>query len=98
MQLRLVLNAFEQGRALSLTQLSRRLGIEPGALEGMLQFWVKKGKLREVGLQGCTTCGARGGCPILIATARRYELVNGSDGDARPVLPCQAAVRKPRAQ
>jgi hypothetical protein len=31
--------------ALNLGDLSRKLGIERGALDGMIQFWVRKGRL-----------------------------------------------------
>jgi hypothetical protein len=42
----------------SLDELSRRLDIERSALEGMIAFWVRKGKLQE-----SAVCGGRGpGC------------------------------------
>ena len=42
---------------LALTDLSRRLGIERGALEGMVQFLERKGKLRRV-CQAPAACDA----------------------------------------
>ena len=33
--------------ALNLSDLSHKLGIERSALDGMIQFWVRKGKLRD---------------------------------------------------
>ena len=46
--LRTVLTAFEQAdRPLSLTQLATDLSVPPAMLEGMIDFWVRKGRLRE---------------------------------------------------
>ena len=43
----------------SLDELSRQLGIERGALEGMIAFWVRKGRLQD----SSNLCGAAGpGC------------------------------------
>ena len=75
MQLRDVLNAFEQNGPASLAQMSRDLEIEASALEGMIQFWVRKGKLREVCDLGCASCGAQSSCPACVLVPRRYELV-----------------------
>ena len=33
--------------ALNLSDLSRKLGVERSALDGMIQFWVRKGRLRD---------------------------------------------------
>jgi hypothetical protein len=38
MQLRAVLEAFESGQSFTLPQLARRLNVEPGLLEDMIQF------------------------------------------------------------
>ena len=38
--------------AITLKELSRKLGVEPDALEGMLQFWVQKGRIQD----DSTTC------------------------------------------
>jgi len=47
-----------------LTTVSRCLDIEPGALEGMLQLLVRKGRLREItpGSEACARCSRRSGC------------------------------------
>ncbi len=45
-----ILNEFKKSAgAISLDQLSRKLGVEKSALEGMLETMVRQGKLREVG-------------------------------------------------
>ena len=51
-----------------LAELSRRLGVERGALDGMIQFWGQKGRLRDdvpTGRADSTICGdsCRGSCP-----------------------------------
>ena len=70
-KLREVLRAFEQAQGpMSLDDLSRQLGVERGTLEAMLDFWVRKGRLRGVNpsqlLDGCTACSAASGCPFVI--------------------------------
>lgn len=74
-----VLRAFEEaeGGALTVDLLAARLGVEKSALQGMLDFWVRKGRLREVGGGGgtfavascagggpfsCVGCGSPNGC------------------------------------
>lgn len=47
------------GGAVTIGELSRRLGVEPGAVEGMLQTLVRLGKLKEE-VMG-SSCG-RGAC------------------------------------
>jgi DNA-binding IclR family transcriptional regulator len=64
--LRLVLTYFETNQgAVSLPQLARTLGIERETLHNMLDFWVRKGKLRESVGAACTTCGSAAGCPFV---------------------------------
>ncbi len=46
--LREVLRAFETARGpLSLNDMARDLDITPGMLDGMIEYWVRKGKIRE---------------------------------------------------
>ena len=92
MQLRDVLNAFEQNGPASLAQMARDMDVEASALEGMIQFWVRKGKLREVCDLGCSSCGAHGSCPVVTLTPRRYELV-ADDSPATPHLVQEAPKR-----
>lgn len=64
-----VLQAFEHASGpVSLDELSRELGIERSALEGMIAFWVRKGRLKDnsgscgsTGL-GCSCSSHPGGC------------------------------------
>lgn len=87
-QLRAVLDRFaDQSTPVSLNQMAREMALEPGVLHGMIDYWVRKGKLREVnsGGEACTTCGIKGACPFVIALPRYYELVQ--DGDTSQDLP-----------
>jgi len=60
-------------------KLSRRLGVERSALEGMLQLLVRQGKLREVGpgTEACTHCAGRLSCASIQTgnVGKAYELV-----------------------
>jgi hypothetical protein len=83
--LRQVLDVFEQTTGpLSLAQVARELGVERGVLDGMIQHWVRKGKLRETNGDGqiCGSCGGAEGCPFVTPMPRRYELANGDPVEA----------------
>lgn len=87
--LRQVLEQFERSDGVvSLPQMARTLGIERAMLQNMIDFWVRKGKLREVGAPACTTCGGASECPFMMALPRCYELV-GKDNPivAPPAIP-----------
>ena len=86
--LRQVLEHFEQSHgAVSLPQMARTLGIERETLQNMIEYWMRKGKLREITAPACTTCGSASRCPFIIALPRCYELVAGteSSGGVEPV-------------
>lgn len=92
--LRQVLNAFEQAEEpRSLNDMARDLGITPGMLTGMIDYWVRKGKLREtsLGQETCNTCGSAEGCPFILRLPRSYELVTGDNppGLAPASVPCK---------
>ncbi|MFQ3631369.1 FeoC-like transcriptional regulator [Roseiflexus sp.] len=60
-----ILDAIEQANGpVSLDELSQQLQIEAGALEGMIAFWVRKGRLKDTTVAACRgsgrgcTCGA----------------------------------------
>ncbi|MCC6972787.1 MAG: hypothetical protein IT322_02130 [Anaerolineae bacterium] len=85
MHLREVLEIFEKGDVLSLAQIAQQWGIEQSALEGMILFWVRKGKLREITTSGCSGCSAHKGCPVVVTLPRRFELVTETSGE--PTVP-----------
>jgi len=76
-----ILKTFRQTRGpLDLNELSRQLGAERSALEGMLELLVRQGKLKEVtpGSEGCAHCNDRSYCAHLQAgnlMGKVYELV-----------------------
>jgi len=75
------------GGVLNLDELSGRLGVERGALEGMIQFWVRKGRLKDDDLEmdaamsSCGLSGACGNCPgpancaFVMKMPKSYSLV-----------------------
>ena len=85
--LRQVLQEIEAAQGtISLTDLSRKLGLEPGALEGMIQFWVRKGRLKDderdnqqlfavCGGGSCgRSCPGAQGCPFVAKMPRTFSL------------------------
>ncbi|MFZ5910267.1 MAG: FeoC-like transcriptional regulator [Chloroflexota bacterium] len=79
-----VLNEITHAREpITLTVLSRKLGIEPGALEGMLAHWVRKGRLKEDDIYpeaahsagSCgPSCGGAETCSFVAKMPRSYSL------------------------
>ncbi|NJK82203.1 MAG: hypothetical protein HC893_10485 [Chloroflexaceae bacterium] len=78
-----VLHEIEQAREpLSLNDLARRLEIDPGTLDGMLTFWVRKGRIvvRDGDESTCTTgsgcgsCASTVGCPFAGKAPRTFML------------------------
>ena len=70
---------------LRLNELATRLNIEPSALEGMLAFWVSKGRLNPVSIEGdaaaCASpcvgsCPGAAACPFVAKMPRMYEVRN----------------------
>lgn len=67
------------GGAIDLNDLSRRLGVQRSALDGMIETLVRKGRLREVDMGGetsplCQHCTGRPTCTI-VGTGKFYEVV-----------------------
>jgi predicted transcriptional regulator len=60
-------------------ELSRKLSVEESALQGMLQFMVRKGLVRELHPgcrpKGCRGCRYQGKCQDMPVTG--YEVVSG---------------------
>ncbi len=98
--LRQVLEAVEAADgAVDLRALSRDLGVEPSALEGMIQHWVRKGLLADSGTEGdgdvrsgsvsggCGTCdvacGGAADCPFVVRAPRTVGLVPRTHGPRR---------------
>ncbi len=86
--LRQVLQEIELARGpVNINELSQKLGIERSALEGMIEFWVRKGRLRagnqpeaaliEVCTTGSCSCACSGPveCPYVIKMPQTYTVV-----------------------
>jgi len=81
--LRAVLQAIESaGGPVHVGALSQQLGIERSALEGMIAYWVQKGRLQSVDAQGgCDDqaghcgpgCGSQG-CNFVARMPKSYTL------------------------
>lgn len=75
---------------LSLTVLSSRLGVERGALEGMLDYWVRKGRLKDddthpegshsAGNCG-PSCGGADSCSFVAKMPKSYSLQSRGKDD-----------------
>jgi hypothetical protein len=63
-------------RGLSIEEISRELGAQPGAVAGMLDLLVLRGRLVEIGPDGgyCAACGLESQCSLLAARGKRYVL------------------------
>lgn len=95
-QLRAVLDQFATASGpVSLAEMAQHLQLEPGILEGMIAYWVRKGRLREVFAMssgaGCARCGISDSCPFVVPMPRTYELVRESE---LPVTNCACACGK----
>ncbi|PID86034.1 MAG: hypothetical protein CSA11_11490 [Chloroflexi bacterium] len=80
-KLRQVLMAFEKTNgSLSMAQLAQDLDVSPEQLNGMIQHWVRKGKIREVQeLSECGNCGSgddEASCAFVMEMPRSYELAS----------------------
>ena len=77
--LRQVLTIFETAASpVPLPKIARELGISQAQLDGMIQHWVRKGKIRQSSaLTECGSCGHGSACPFVLALPRTYELVSG---------------------
>ena len=76
--LREVLRAFETASGpLSLNDIARDLDITPGMLDGMIDYWVHKGKIRPTASSAaCSSCAsAKSCCTYSPAMPRSYVLV-----------------------
>jgi hypothetical protein len=71
-----VLRLFEGSKdSLSVASIAQDLDVSIERVESMIQYWVRKGRIREAGLSDkCGTCGSSGHCPFVIRLPRSYEL------------------------
>lgn len=82
-----VLHEIERANGpITLNELSRRLDVEASALQGMIEFWVRKGRLRDdeaataVATSSCTpgqcgdNCFGLSACPFTAKMPRSYSV------------------------
>jgi hypothetical protein len=86
MMLRQVLQELESATGpVELNALSRKLGVERGALEGMIEFWMRKGRLKDayaLATEGtcvsddcAVTCSDAHHCPLVTKLPRSLSLL-----------------------
>jgi len=78
-----IIQEIEQARgSITISELSRKVGVEPAALEGMIQFWVQKGRLQSEGDQisemncscgtGTNSCAPVSDCVFIAKMPKSY--------------------------
>jgi hypothetical protein len=76
MVLRQVLRELESAEGpVNLNDLGRKLGVERGALEGMIAFWVRKGRLKDDYATATMGACARGDCAVCCPGSQSCPLV-----------------------
>ena len=76
-----LLRLFEGTRsAHTIGDIAQQLDVSAERADSMIQFWVKKGEIREASeLQDCGSCGINGSCPFVVKMPRTYELSSRDD-------------------
>lgn len=66
---------------ITLAELGRQMGVDAAVLDGMLQHWVRKGRLvtdggaaMSCGGGGCGSCAGVTGCPFVARLPITYRL------------------------
>ncbi|MBI9043206.1 MAG: hypothetical protein JEZ06_01900 [Anaerolineaceae bacterium] len=76
-----ILEEFEKSNStISLNGLAKKLDIERGALEGMLEYWVRKGRIRaddqDSSCVSCHSTSACGSCNNGMKFPKTYSLIS----------------------
>ena len=76
-KLQSVLEIIKEAEApISLGYVAHCLKITPEMAENLLQFWIRKGRIEELGSAAdCGSCGINGECPFVYQLPTRYQLV-----------------------
>lgn len=87
-----LLSLFESSPgALSVGSLARELDISPCRVEEMMEFWIRKGRIKaSSNLIECGTCSVQGDCPFVLEMPRTYELISDRENlpDQIPINSC----------
>lgn len=73
-----LLKVLEQSSGeIDLLALSRHLNSHPGAVAGMLEMLIQKGRVSEVGAECgiCESCGLQNQCNLPARRARQFQVV-----------------------
>jgi hypothetical protein len=72
----------EHQGAISIQSLAQALEVTPARVENMLDFWIRKGRIRVVTEnQDCGGCGIKNNCPFILEMPRTYELAQYEEGE-----------------
>ncbi|MEJ2413110.1 MAG: FeoC-like transcriptional regulator [Anaerolineales bacterium] len=73
-----VLESFENSPGgKSLLALARDLNLSQGQTKNLVDYWVRKGRIRAVAQQpDCQTCGTKKACPFIFEMPRYYEIAD----------------------
>jgi hypothetical protein len=87
-KLRILLDLFEgSSGAVSIRDIARELDVSQDRVGSMMQYWIRKGKIRVSGVgTDCGSCGAGGDCPFILDMPRTYELVKEAQGEAIKII------------
>jgi len=68
----------------SLETAARELDVSVRQAENMLDFWIRKGRIRKsAAITDCGSCASSGECPFILDMLTTYEFVK--EGDPHPV-------------
>lgn len=82
-KLRALLTKIESSSgALSVGELARDLDLSRERVENMMEYWVRKGKVRTADSAAeCGTCVSSDDCPFVFEMPKTYELVDEKLGE-----------------
>lgn len=82
-QLRQLMDLFEKAEGpLTIPDLAVHLGATRGRVEGLVDFWVRKGRIQvSSSLSDCGHCSVKGDCQLVLESLRVYELVGSESED-----------------
>jgi len=73
---RLLISIEESSGAISIPALAAALDLSPTRVENMVEFWVRKGRIRlSSPLTDCGSCSSQGDCPFILEMPKTFELV-----------------------
>ena len=78
----------EMSGALSIQALASELELRPAQVESMVDFWIRKGRIRAIEeSKACGSCGINSNCPFILNLPQTFELVNAGDNISKVYQP-----------